>query len=206
MALPWTKVLPAPQPVTRTETVPGWRQAQWIAHPLVAADRGRVAAFLDQTNTRLVPAKAVVKNEHDEVTGGLLFHLYRRAKHNNKDHSSADWDSVLDDYVEDLRGYSEAHIAEAISEHRKAHGWYPKINELVAILEPKRVIEAEQARRCRVLLGEEEPKAWERPREVDDGRVVVLSPERRARMEAAMQKMPEPLAESVRAMLPKDGV
>lgn len=68
---------------------------------------------------------------------------------------------LFEDYAADLDGISEAHLSEAIRKYRASKPFFPKVAELVEIWNGLRLVEAEQHRRARVLLGIESPKPWE---------------------------------------------
>jgi len=88
--------------------------------------------------------------------------LARLANAIGPDRSKDSWQMLFDDYATDLEGISEAHLQEIIVAHRRESNWFPKPAELIARWNSLRYVEAEQWRRARILLGLEQPKAWER--------------------------------------------
>jgi hypothetical protein len=68
----------------------------------------------------------------------------------------------LEDWVDDLADYAEAHIAAACREWRRTQHFKPKVGDIVPLIEAERARDRESRRRCRVLLGMETPRPWER--------------------------------------------
>lgn len=87
--------------------------------------------------------------------------IARLANHFRADRPADAWQMLFEDYAADLDGISEAHLSEAIRKYRASKPFFPKVAELVEIWNGLRLVEAEQHRRARVLLGIESPKPWE---------------------------------------------
>lgn len=60
----------------------------------------------------------------------LLAMLARLANHRTKERSAQEWKMLFEDYAGDLEEFSEAHIGEAIREHRQTSTFFPSIAEL----------------------------------------------------------------------------
>lgn len=56
--------------------------------------------------------------------------LARLANHRNKDRSPAEWQMIFEDYAAGLAEFSDAHVSEAITEHRRNSNFFPSIAEL----------------------------------------------------------------------------
>lgn len=56
--------------------------------------------------------------------------LARLANHHRKARSAEEWQMLFEDYCDDLAEFSDAHVAEAIGEHRRQSNWFPTIAEL----------------------------------------------------------------------------
>lgn len=91
----------------------------------------------------------------------IVARLARLANHFRSERPADAWQMLFEDYAADLDGISDAHLAEIITAHRRERSWFPKSAELTERWQAIRYREAEQLRRTRVLLGEEQPKPWE---------------------------------------------
>jgi hypothetical protein len=69
---------------------------------------------------------------------------------------------LFEDYAVGLDGISEPHLAAVLQEYLLKKNWFPKLAELMGLWEGERCRDREHLRRTRILLGKEEPKAWER--------------------------------------------
>lgn len=56
--------------------------------------------------------------------------LARLANHRSKERSPQEWQMLLEDYAEDLAEFSDAHVAEALKEHRRSSTFFPSVAEL----------------------------------------------------------------------------
>lgn len=56
--------------------------------------------------------------------------LARLANHRSKERSQAEWQMLFEDYAADLAEFSDAHVSEAITEHRRNSKFFPTISEL----------------------------------------------------------------------------
>jgi len=141
-----------PTALVEARKVKGFRHEVWTSRALVAADRPAVENALAVFEQRLVPSEGA----------RILWHVGRLANQWKNTRSEAENDLFFDDWAEDLAPYSEAHIAEACGEWRRAEYRFPKIAEIIAILDHKVWSDKEMRRRARVLLGLQEPRPWER--------------------------------------------
>lgn len=123
----------------------------WKARPITSSDSQFLTEVLERLDARLQPADRVA------VIGAIA----RLANHFRADRPADAWQMLFEDYAADLDGISEAHLSEAIRKYRASKPFFPKVAELVEIWNGLRLVEAEQHRRARVLLGIESPKPWE---------------------------------------------
>lgn len=79
--------------------------------------------------------------------------LARLAAHDPRDRSATEWKMIFEDYAEDLGEFSEAHLRQAISEHRRTNKWFPKVSELRERCLELRALDTARALRCRRSLG-----------------------------------------------------
>lgn len=88
--------------------------------PLTDAERDALTDTRDGLEAMLFPGNRAV----------LIALLARLANHRPKERSAAEWRMLFEDYAEDLAPFSDAHVSEAIREHRQSNNWFPTINEL----------------------------------------------------------------------------
>lgn len=92
----------------------------------------------------------------------IMFQVIERYKLHEKQRTAADWEALAHEYVADLGHFSEAHILEALVEHRRQSKWFPHQSELIPICERLAGHDKLLRRRGQVLLGQREPYSWER--------------------------------------------
>jgi hypothetical protein len=73
--------------------------------------------------------------------------------HRTKDRSPQEWQMLFEDYCEDLGEFSEAHVSEAIKEHRQNSNWFPTIAELRGRCLELRARDKFRLERAKRLLG-----------------------------------------------------
>ena len=56
----------------------------------------------------------------------------RLANHRQQDRTETEWRMLFEDYCDDLAEFSEAHIEQAIREHRRTSQWFPAIAQIRA--------------------------------------------------------------------------
>jgi hypothetical protein len=92
----------------------------------------------------------------------IIRHLARLANYHWAERPADAWQMLFEDYAVDLEGISETHLETIVQSCRKIVKWFPKMPELMDQWAVERCRDREKLRRARVLLGKEEPKAWER--------------------------------------------
>ena len=81
--------------------------------------------------------------------------LARLAAHRKTDRSPQEWQMLFEDFAEDLAEFSDAHVQEAITQHRRTCKFFPTPAELRAICLEMVARDRYRLRRCGVLLGGE---------------------------------------------------
>jgi hypothetical protein len=197
--LPASKPAQGPLPVCLLENtqVPGYRQKQWVPRELQPSEREDVQRCLDLIEARLVPAPREV----------IIALVARAMVHDHRDRSEREIAMICEDYADDLTGYSEAHIASAIKEHRRTNNWFPKPAELRALCSDRKVNADVMRHRARGLLGIRPLENWEKSliAKVEDER----EQKRRLGHSAAahgdvgdrLQKLPPELAAQARGLI-----
>jgi hypothetical protein len=168
-----------PPQLTRTENVPGFRNPQWVMVRVSDADLPAIADKVHDLHGRLEPARPGRLLE-------IMFQLIQRYKQHEKQRTSADWEALAHEYVADLGHFSEAHILEALVEHRRNSKWFPHQSELIPICEGLAGQDRALRRRGQVLLGQRAPYSWEQlPPDMDSKEWI--SAERMTEMRAELE-------------------
>lgn len=87
----------------------------------------------------------------------ITAHLARLANHYTTERSKDEWRMLFEDYCEDLGEFSDAHVIEAIKDHRRTNKWFPKIEELRTRCMELRELDKIRLTRVRRCLGLERP-------------------------------------------------
>lgn len=144
---------PLPSCLTAEHKVPDSRNPRWLAYPLPAGERVKVEQALIELEQRLVPAT------NEEICAMLKAYADY--------HGLTDKDGTLTTkfvmMAEDLQGFSAAHIAMAIKEHRQSSNWFAKSPELRAPCIKRQATALVMRKRARVLLGMEQPAPYDVP-------------------------------------------
>lgn len=84
--------------------------------------------------------------------------LARLANHHKSERTSAEWQALYEDYVHDLAEFSNAHVLQALHEHRQTSKWFPKVSEVRERCVELRNLDQIRLRRVVVsLTGKEAP-------------------------------------------------
>lgn len=79
--------------------------------------------------------------------------LARLANHSKSERSAAEWKMLFEDYCQDLGEFSDAHVQQAVVDHRRSSNWFPKIAELRERCSELRGLDAARLRRCEQQFG-----------------------------------------------------
>lgn len=71
--------------------------------------------------------------------------ILRLANHHQNKKSAEEWKAICDDWYADLREFSDAHLQQAFTEHRRTSEFFPKISEI-----RQRCLELQDLDRCRM--------------------------------------------------------
>ena len=179
-----------PAVLTDERDIAGFRQPQWVARELQPGERIAVEHALIEIEQRFKP-----------IARDALRALWARlANHFRNERTPQEIRVLFDDYATDLSEFSEAHVDEAMQEHRRTKTWFPKIAELRALAAVFAARDRVLRHRARVLLGLEEPSSWERPRPAPEPAFADEQFGARPLLEAEIAKLPPALAESVRSL------
>jgi hypothetical protein len=154
-----SKSLPAEQPIalppvlSEERRTDGFRSRMWGVRKLKPGEEVPVKWALAHLEMRDVPTTSTQIDWH---IGRLLSHW------DNSRTTAAVQNEQLADWEIDLAPYAEAHIAEACAIWRRTQVFKPKIAEIITLVENFQFRDRENARRCRVLLGLQEPRSFER--------------------------------------------
>lgn len=90
--------------------------------PPTPAEETELRNYLTELDSQLEPADK-------KIIIGLLGRL---ANHRQQDRTETEWRMLFEDYCDDLAEFSEAHIEQAIREHRRTSQWFPAIAQIRA--------------------------------------------------------------------------
>lgn len=163
---------PLPPAILHSERLDGFRNPQWVMRPMDDGERVAVTSALAEIESRLAPPRRE----------WIVAILSRLSVHwPPKDEQAFGY--VLSDMADDLLNYSEAHLVAVCAEWRKTEKWFPKSAELLEKLLNLDCMERVYRHRARVLLGQEQPHAFEIPATPrDESAVVVVDMERAKQM------------------------
>jgi len=180
-----TKAPRALPQLTAETNAPGFTRGRWLAHPIAEGARADVTEAWRWHSLRLVPAEAKV----------VIAALWRLANHHKKDRTAREWEELFHDFIEDLGEFGEAHVIEALREHRQESKWFPKPAEIRSRCERLKAIDVEMLHRARVLLGLERPRAFEiPPPESSEGNIVRIDSARIDQMLRDAMNAPKPVS------------
>lgn len=92
----------------------------------------------------------------------LVGQLARLANHFRGERPAESWTMLFEDYASDLDGISGEYLAQIVEDWRQSKPWFPKVCELLDRWNAAKSADALRLHRARVLLGQEQAKAWER--------------------------------------------
>lgn len=145
---------PLPAAILHSERVDGFRNPQWVAHPLDGDARQAMTLCLREIEERLTPARR----------GMIVALLTRLAVHYPGQATDGDsFPIVLGEMADDMAEYSELHIAAACAEWRRTEKWWPKTSELREKLLFLHCTDLAMRHRAEVLLGHKPPRPFEIP-------------------------------------------
>lgn len=177
-----------PSILTEEREIEGFRQPQWTMRELQAGEALAVQRALLVIEERMKPV----------TRHALRAHFARLANHFRNERSPEQIAVLFDDYAADLEPFSEAHIEEAMREHRRTKTWFPKVAEIRATALKLQGHDRVLRHRARVLLGLEEAKSWEKPRPARAVREEPIGA--RPQLEAKIDELPSELGAAVRRL------
>lgn len=141
-----------PKAILTSERLDNFKNPMWVAHPLGMAERAEVEAALVLLEERGRTAR------RDRIIAMLM-----RLSVQWPPKDAQAFGMVLSDMADAFMTFSEPQVAIACVQWQKTGKWFPKIAEMLELLEPMRVDDKTHLRRARVLLGRERPFPWEVP-------------------------------------------
>jgi hypothetical protein len=88
--------------------------------PLTGPEQAALAGAVEILHGNLTPG-------HRAAT---IATLARLANHRAKERTADEWRMLFEDYAEDIGEFSNAHVKEAVTEHRRNSNWFPTSAEL----------------------------------------------------------------------------
>ena len=107
-----------------------------------------------------LPERLVMEETERALNAGLtpgrravtIALLARLAAHRKSDRTPQEWQMLFEDFAEDLAEFSDAHVQEAIVQHRRTCKFFPTPAELRALCLEQVARDRYRLRRCRNLL------------------------------------------------------
>lgn len=175
--LPVSRPVALPPVLTETSRIDGSRQLAWVCRDLKPGETVELQQTVLQLEYRCQPAA-------EGKTLELVARLLNNWKNERTDQEK-DWQ--FDDWAESLEEFSEAHLRAACKTWREEQPFPPKIADIRGLCLSARYQDEEMRRRCRVLLGLQDPYQRERPKPVHEP--VPITDEQRAKVESIIGKL-----------------